>query len=78
MIEIFIREKWFAMEVAINYNPHHIIYDRRKANKNHPFKQVEVAGLVEKKNWVKYLRETNYDDDMSKNSTSSDSTCGSP
>ena len=71
MIEKLIREKWFAMDVMINYNPHHIIYDRRKANKNNPFKQFDVVGLVEKENWAKYPRETNFDEDMSENSTSS-------
>ena len=78
MIEKLIRGKWFAMDVVINFNPHHIIYDRRKVNKNNPFKQVEAVGLAEKENWAKYPRETNSDDDMSKNSTSSDSPCGSP
>ena len=78
MIENFLREKGFAMEAIINYDPHQIISNRRQANRNKPFEHVEVPGLVEKENWVKYPRETNSDDDMSKNSTSSDSTCGSP
>ena len=60
----------FEMEVAIDYDPHHIISNRRKANKSKPFEHVEVVGLVERANWMTYPRETNSDEDMPKNSTS--------
>ena len=58
------------MEVAIDYDPYHIISNRRKANKSKPFKHVEVAGLVERDNWMTYPGETNSDEDMPKKSTS--------
>ena len=66
MIEIFLREKWFAMEAAINCDPHHIISNTRQANRNNPFEHAEVEGFVEKANWMKYPREDDYDEDMPK------------
>ena len=57
------------MEVAIDYDPHHIISNRRKANKSNPFEHVKVAGLVERANWMTYPGETNSDEDILKNST---------
>ena len=33
MIENWLREMGFSMEAVVNYDPHHIIFDRRQANK---------------------------------------------
>ena len=71
MIENFLKEKGFAMEATINYDPHHIISNRRQANKNKPSEHVDVAVLVEKVNYMEYLRETSCDEDMPENSASS-------
>ena len=46
LIEILIRGMGFPTEAAINYDPHHIISNRRQANKNKPFGHHEVAGLM--------------------------------
>ena len=43
-VKIFLRERGFAMEAMIDYDPHHIISNKRKENKRKPFKQVEVVG----------------------------------
>ena len=61
MIEKLVREKGIAMESTIKYDPHHIISNRRQADKKDPYEQIEVAGLVEKENWMKYLGEANSD-----------------
>ena len=71
MIENFLREKGFAMDVAINYDPHCIISNRRQTNRNKTFEHAEVAGLVEKEFWMEYPREASYDEDMPENLTSS-------
>ena len=64
MVENMLREKGFSMEAVIDYDPHHIISNKRQANKNKPFEHVEVEGFVERDNWMKYPRETNSDEDM--------------
>ena len=58
MIESLLREIRFQTEVAINYDPLHIIYIRRQVNKNKPFEHYEVAGLFETTNWLEYPHET--------------------
>ena len=35
---------------AINYDPHHLISNRRQANKNKPFEHYDVAVLPEAAN----------------------------
>ena len=54
-LKIFLKEKGFDMEATIDYEPHHIIYGRRQANKRKPFKQVEVEGLGERENWMQSI-----------------------
>ena len=50
LVESLLRYLGFPTEVAINYDPHHIISNRRKANKNKPFEHHEVEGLPEAAN----------------------------
>ena len=49
-IESMLREMGFSMEASFNYDPHHVISDRRQENKNKPFEHFEVAGLSEAAN----------------------------
>ena len=49
-VESLLRERGFTMEVAIDYDPHHIISNRRQENKSNPFEHVQVVGLVESAN----------------------------
>ena len=44
----------FSLGVAINYDPHQVIYKIREANKNKPFEHTEVDGLREAANWEDY------------------------
>ena len=64
MIERMLREMGFLVEVAVNYDPHHAISDRKQANKNNPFENSEVARLSEATNWMDYPRDTNSGEDM--------------
>ena len=59
MIDIMLREMRFLVEAAINYDPHHIISNRRQANKNKPFEHFEVSGLSEAANWMDYPKDIN-------------------
>ena len=59
MIENMLREMVFSVESSINYDPHHIISDRRKANKNKQFEHFEVAGLSKVENWIDYPKDIN-------------------
>ena len=52
------------MEVSVNYDPHHIISDRRQANKNKPFEHSKVAGLSEAVKWIYYPKDNNNGEDM--------------
>ena len=52
LIEILIRGMGFPTEAAINYDPHHIISNKRQANKNNPFENHEVETLLEAENWL--------------------------
>ena len=54
LIESLIRGMGFPTEDSINYDPHHIISNIRKANKNDPYEHHEVAGLLEATNWSYY------------------------
>ena len=54
LIESLLREMGFPIEASINYDPHHIISIKRKANKNNPFEHHEVACLLEATNWSNY------------------------
>ena len=64
MIEIMLRELGFSMEDAINYDPHHVISDKKEANKSKPFDHYEVAGLLEVENWMDYRKDINNCEDM--------------
>ena len=70
-VEGLLREKGFTMEAVIDYEPHHIMSNRRQGNKRKPFEHIEVEGLVERANWVKYHGETKSDEDIPERSTSS-------
>ena len=39
-VESFLREKGFVMDVAIDYDPHHFVSNRRQKNKRKPFEHV--------------------------------------
>ena len=52
------------MEVGVNYDPHHVISDRRQENKNKPFEHSEVEGLFEATNWMDYPKDINNGEDM--------------
>ena len=71
MIEILLKETGFLAEAAINYDPHHVISNRRQALKRKPFEHDEVDGLEEAANWSNYPHETQKDTDMHEGSASS-------
>ena len=54
MVEGLLRELGFETEPAINYDPHRVISNRRKAQKRNTFKHEEVVGLEEVANWSNY------------------------
>ena len=57
MIESMLREMIFSVESAINYDPPHVISNRRQVNKNKPFEHYEVAGLSEVSKWLDYHKD---------------------
>ena len=63
-IESMLIEMGFSMESSVNYDPHHIISDRRKENKNKPFEHSEVAGLSGATNWIDNPNDSNDGEDM--------------
>ena len=71
LIESMLREMGFPTEAAINYDPHHIIFIRRQANKNKPFEHHEVASLPETSNWSDDPQEKQGNYGMEEDSTSS-------
>ena len=50
VIDSMLKEMRFSVEAAINYYPHHVISNRRQANKNKPFEHSEEEGLFEATN----------------------------
>ena len=64
VIENMLREMGFSMEAAVNYDPDHVILDRRQANKNKPFEHSEVAGLSEVTNWIDYPKDISNGEDI--------------
>ena len=70
MIEILIGGMGFPTEVSINYDPHHIISNIRKANKNNPFEHHEVAGLLEATNWLELPQKKQGNDGVEEDATS--------
>ena len=60
----------FLVEAVINYDPHHVISNRRQENKNKPFEHYEVAELSEATNWMDYPKDVNNGEDMQEDSLS--------
>ena len=54
MTESLLREMGFSMEPAVNYDPHHVISNRRKSMKINYFKHEEILGLEDVTNWSEY------------------------
>ena len=52
MIESMLRAMGFSLGGAVSYDPHHVISDRRQADKNKPFEDSEVEGFSEAANWM--------------------------
>ena len=71
IIESLLREMGFPVEAAIDYDPHHVISNRRQANKNKPIEHFKVAGLSEEKNWMDYPKDINNVGNMQEYSLSS-------
>ena len=44
----------FKKDTTVNYDPHHVISQRRQLNKNKAFEHRVVEGLVERDNWMEY------------------------
>ena len=61
----------FLVEYSINYDPQHVISNRRHANKNKPFEHFEVAGLSEEARWMDYPKDIKNGGNMQKDSLSS-------
>ena len=57
IIESMLIEMGFLVEASINYDPHHVISNRRQANKNKPFEHYEVVGIYEQANWMDYPKD---------------------
>ena len=57
----------FKNSNPINYDPHHIISQRRKLNKNREFEHQVVEGLAEKDSWMDYQIEMNNVDALQEN-----------
>ena len=45
IIEGLLREMRFRIEPTVNYDPHHVILNRRKDLKRNPFKHEDIDGL---------------------------------
>ena len=78
MIEITIREMGFLVEVVVNYDAHHVISNRRQANKNKPFEHSEVEGLSKAANWMDYPKDINNGENIKEDSLSSTPGSSSP
>ena len=64
-------EMGFLVNASINYDPHHLISNRRHANKNKPFEHFEVAGLSEEASWMDYPKDIKNGGNMQEYSLSS-------
>ena len=51
MVENLLKEMEFPTEPTVEYDPHHVISNRKKDVKGNSFKHKEVVGLVEVANW---------------------------
>ena len=54
VVESLLQEMDFKKTLAVNYDPHHIISQRRKMNKKRDFEHQVVEGLIERVNWMDY------------------------
>ena len=54
MVEGLLHEINFKKAILVNYDPHHIISQRRQLNKNRAFEHQMVEGLAKKDNWMEY------------------------
>ena len=70
MIESLIKEMGFRIELAVNYDPHHVISNRRKSLKRNPFEHEDIVGSTDVANWLDYPKETHKDTDMQEDSNS--------
>ena len=68
MIEKLLREMRFRIEPTVNYDPHHVILNRRKDLKRNPFKHEDIVGLEDASNWYDYPKESPKDVDMQEDS----------
>ena len=71
MIENLLKDMGFPTEPAVDYDPHEVISNRRKAMKRKPFKHVEVVGLVDASNCMDYAKENPKDTNGQEDSSSS-------
>ena len=71
MIKSLLKEMGFFIEVVINYDPHHVISNRRQALKRKPFEHEEIVGLADVSSWFDYPKENPKDTDMQEDSNSS-------
>ena len=55
----------------MNYDPCHVISNKRQDLKINPFEHDEIFGLAEAANWFDYPKETQKDIDMQEDSNSS-------
>ena len=71
MIKIMLKGLVFLIEVVVDYDPHHVIPNRRHANKNKPFEHFEVAGLSKEASWMDYPKDIKNGGNMQEDSLSS-------
>ena len=57
MIEGLHKEMGFSIEPTINYDPHHVISNRRKALKRKLIKHEKIVVLADVANWSNYPKE---------------------
>ena len=60
----------FPTDPTINYDPHHVISNRRKDLKRNPFEHEEIVGLADVSNWSDYPKEAPKYVDMQEDSNS--------
>ena len=60
----------FLIYLVVNYDPHHVISNRRKALKRKLFKHEKIVVLADVANWSDYPKEAPKDVDMHEDSNS--------
>ena len=68
MIESLLKEMGFFIEPAVNYDPFHLISNRRQALKRKPLEHEDIVVLTPFANWSNYPKETPKDTDMQEDS----------